>query len=154
MRAPGLTLLVLILTVLAGCADAEPPPPTVDVGQSIVIRQPNGDKSTVTALSIRWTDTGIGEPSLDPSEGAYLIVDIDWSGQGSYNPLYIEFEAGGEEYSSFSGAVSGQEPQLQSGKLNGSTARGYVVFDAPRDPGEITLMTTRHEHAGSWTVPG
>lgn len=161
MRTTLALVIVILVALLTGCGsdDAQGPQGPVPVGQTVMVEHPGGKKGVVTVLSADWETTAAKDSQFgfDPNKGAYLVLDIEWSGEGPYNPLYLTFKnEAGNEYESFSGAASGYEPSLHSGRLSGDDdkARGFVVFDAPQGAGKLTVTNRRHQPAGSWTIPG
>ena len=120
------------------------------VGESVKV----GDGS-VTVMTAEWHTEGVGEYATAPENGAYLVIDVEWVGPGSYNPLYFTFkDADGHEYN-LGGLLSGYEPVLQSGELaDGDKARGFVVFDVPQTAGKVSVTDQMLTAVGSWEIPG
>lgn len=160
---------VVAAFVLAGCgsedesgagdpgdSDSQSSGP-VEVGESVTVEHPGGKTATVTVLTAEWkTTAGPDAPvQIAPDNGAYLVLDVEWSGEGPYNPNYVTFTSdAGEEYNHASGALSGYEPQLESGDLTGGEVHALLVFDAPQGAGTVTVIDRRHQEDGSWTIPG
>ncbi|MFV0533401.1 MAG: hypothetical protein ACK5MR_07100 [Cumulibacter sp.] len=101
--------------------------------------------------------------AIPPNNSAHLVIDVDWSGEGPYNPMYFTFKnEAGHEYDGLSGAFSGDEPTLQSGELADDKTRKLVVFDTPKGLGkvaglfrvgaQVTVTDQMRQPAGSWEI--
>lgn len=125
----------------------------VAVGQTVTAKRGDWD-STVTIVSATWHAAGQGDYAQPPKNGAYLVIDVEWSGKGSYNSLYLTFRADtGVESDATSGIFGGFEPSLDSGDLAGSKVKGNVAFDAAQGPGVVILSDPLGQSLGSWTIP-
>lgn len=167
MRRLFALLIAGVVALLVGCqpsdsskdgdgggGDAPSGPVTVAVGEPVTLKQSAEEEATVVVLSAQWQPIGQGEYAAKPQSGTYLVLDVEWSGTGSYNPLYLKFRAeSGQEADAFGGAMSAYEPSLGSGDLGGGKVRGFVVFDVAQSAGSVILTEVLGDTVGSWTIP-
>ena len=115
-------------------------------------------KGTATVFTAENRDQSNASFNGPPKNGRFLLLDVGVTateGTISANPLYWEaVDTQGQSYGAELGSA-GYSPQLDSGDLTaGSTARGYVVFDAPAGPLTIDLTDPLGGVLASWSIPG
>lgn len=158
----ALVAALLVALILAGCDSSDTSSENgatessgpAAIGAPVDIDEASWDL-TATVHSAEWKSAGQGETANQPNNGAFLVIDVEVSGDGSYSPLYFTFRADtGVESDAFSGIGSGYKPTLGSGDLAGGLVRGFVTFDAAQAPGVIILTDPLGGTLGSWTIPG